>query len=642
MGFSWLVVPVLAAAAAAEPPVPQTVEQSYADFDPRRDPLETRVVREWEEDGLVLRYVVFTVGGFKGVKARLAAFYGFPKDAAAGRKLPALLHMHGGGQRAFLREVRQFAGRGYAVLSVNWGGREMETARPGEENTDWGAVDPTQTNVAGYSNLPPGPKTVDAAESPRNNNWYLLCLGCRRGITFLEQQPEVDPDRIGAYGHSMGGRLAGLVAGSDPRVKAASPSVGGSGFLQTDLWGLPGSARRVAGGIELFRRTIAGQAYLERVRCLVLFLTAANDFNAPLDFVVRGLAGMKADRRLTVAPHLNHRFTPETEIARALWFDSHLQKRLAFPSSPVLEWVDGRADGVPVVRVRADRSRPIERVDLWYGYERDPRNRFWADAGAEPRGDAWEGACPVFDLGEPLFVLANVHYRLAGSERRPGDPATFVLSAATARYPGALKQAGVAATERPRRLIDDFSRGFHDWYTLNADNRHHWFFSTRKPADPRWEAPRGAVLSLTLETDAPDNTLAVQLQTDAWRGHSGRKAATYTARVALPKAGRQTVEVKLSDFASESGTPPADWAGITELILRAADKALPGDKTLSPWKGGVPRMIELRWVGGEPVRRPKPYPAAGASGTSAGAEDPEFQKAIEESIRRERMDGKRP
>ena len=35
----------------------------------------------------------------------------------------------------------------------------------------------------------------------------------------------------------MGGRLTGLVAGSDQRVSTASPSVGGSGFLQSDLWG---------------------------------------------------------------------------------------------------------------------------------------------------------------------------------------------------------------------------------------------------------------------------------------------------------------------------------------------------------------------------------------------------------------------
>jgi len=60
----------------------------------------------------------------------------------------------------------------------------------------------------------------------------LLTVGCRRGITFLEEQPEVDADSIGVFGHSMGGRLTGLVAGTDRRVKDAAPSVGGSGFCR--------------------------------------------------------------------------------------------------------------------------------------------------------------------------------------------------------------------------------------------------------------------------------------------------------------------------------------------------------------------------------------------------------------------------
>ena len=42
----------------------------------------------------------------------------------------------------------------------------------------------------------------------------------------------------------MGGRSTVLTA-IDPRVKAAAPSVGGSGFLYQDMWGLPGSARRM-------------------------------------------------------------------------------------------------------------------------------------------------------------------------------------------------------------------------------------------------------------------------------------------------------------------------------------------------------------------------------------------------------------
>ena len=58
-----------------------------------------------------------------------------------------------------------------------------------------------------YFNLKPSDKYFDSSESPRNNNWYLLTLGARRGLTFLEQQPEVDPDGLGVYGHSMGENL---------------------------------------------------------------------------------------------------------------------------------------------------------------------------------------------------------------------------------------------------------------------------------------------------------------------------------------------------------------------------------------------------------------------------------------------------
>ncbi|HAA49741.1 MAG TPA: acetylxylan esterase, partial [Planctomycetaceae bacterium] len=51
-----------------------------------------------------------------GRTARLAAFYAIPKGEAG---LPGLLHLHGGGQRAFLHEVKYYAARGYACLSIN-------------------------------------------------------------------------------------------------------------------------------------------------------------------------------------------------------------------------------------------------------------------------------------------------------------------------------------------------------------------------------------------------------------------------------------------------------------------------------------------------------------------------------------------
>lgn len=132
----------------------------------------------------------------------------------------------------------------------------MKKAQSGDPNTDWGAVDPAQQKVPGYFNLQPGEKYLDDFESPRNNNWYLLTIGARRGLTFLKQQPEIDPARLGVYGHSMGGNLTMYVAGCDDRVKVAAPSVGGSGFRTYPWAPLPEQKKHVPrGDVELSRAT---------------------------------------------------------------------------------------------------------------------------------------------------------------------------------------------------------------------------------------------------------------------------------------------------------------------------------------------------------------------------------------------------
>jgi hypothetical protein len=366
----------------------------------------------------------------------------------------------------------------------------------------------------------------------------------------------------------------------------------------------------VRGDVGLFQKTIAGQAFLPRVRCPILYLSSTNDFNAPMDFVEKGMSLVSHDKHRTVyAPHLNHRFTPESEIARPLWFDAHFQQRLKFPKSPTAELILDTPSGVPLFQVKPDASRAIERINVYYGYERDPRNRFWADGQAKERNGVWEAPCPVFDLDEPLFVLANVHYELAEHERREGDPAHFILSTALSAYPEDLRRAKVQATARRSRLIDDFARGFHDWYALNARNPHHWLFATRKLADPRWEAPRDAMLTFRIQTAQPGNILAVQLRTDDWRGYTGRRKDTWTAFVPLgDKTGDIPVELAAADFKNQTGQPLADWYGITELLLLSADKIkLPSAKKFQHWRGGVPQFGNLRWEGGDPVRRPKPF-----------------------------------
>ena len=72
--------------------VPQNVTELWAGYDPQKEPLRTEVVREWEEDGVVIRYLRYYIGTFKGKSAWMAAFYAFPKNA---KNLPGVLHMHG-------------------------------------------------------------------------------------------------------------------------------------------------------------------------------------------------------------------------------------------------------------------------------------------------------------------------------------------------------------------------------------------------------------------------------------------------------------------------------------------------------------------------------------------------------------------
>ncbi len=68
--------------------VPQNVTDLWKDYDARKESLDVQVVKEWKGDGVVTRYVTFKVGTFKGVDARVAAYYSFPTNAPRSKQTP--------------------------------------------------------------------------------------------------------------------------------------------------------------------------------------------------------------------------------------------------------------------------------------------------------------------------------------------------------------------------------------------------------------------------------------------------------------------------------------------------------------------------------------------------------------------------
>ena len=579
--------------------IPKTVKELFADFDPRKEPLDAKVVREWENDGIAYRYVTFHIGNFKGTPARMAAFYAFPKGAL---KLPGLLHLHGGGQRAFLHEVEFYAKRGYACLSINWGSREMEEAKPGDPNTDWGAVDPTQQNVPGYFNLKPGEKYLDPVESPRNNNWYLLTLGARRGLTFLEQQKEVDPEMMGLYGHSMGGNLTVYVAGTDDRVKVAAPSVGGSGF-RTQPWPLLPEQRKqsINGDVGLFDATIGFESYAPHIKAPLLWLGATNDFHGIMDDTYRtGELIPHQNVRYAFTPHMNHRFTPEFAVARPLWIDQFLKGSFTFPGTPESKLVLTAEDGVPALEVKPDTSLPIERVQLLYSVDPDPQARFWRTAQASKDGNLWIAKLPILSVEQPLLAYANVYYKIpknsSAPQAEPSDSLAISSMLHTAT-PDDLRREEVKATDARSSLIDDFSHGWQDWYTLSANNPHHWEYSTRKLNDPKWQGQPDEKLAFEVHSEH-ENELVIVLTENFFRSYRG-KSQEFVAVVKLCGGKQETIALKPDAFTTTTGEKLSSWKNVDLLSFRAyfeKEGRLLGSKS---WKGPQPNFHELRWTTGQ-------------------------------------------
>jgi len=607
--FFFLIVSSISAGWVRSQEVPQTVADTWALFDPKAEPLETEIIRQRTEDGIVLRQIRYVVGTFRGKKTRVAAFYALPQNGA---NLPAIVQLHGGGQRAQAETVKFWASHGYASVAVNWGENIID--QPDDPNTDWAGIAAGFHEPKHHNDVSPGEATLYDVPHPWNSSWLLYSAAARRALTFLEQQPEVDPGRMGLTGHSMGGRLTVLTA-IDPRVKAASPSVGGSGYLYEDIWGVPGSARHMQADLDLYDRTIGCRSYWPLIRCPLLFLGATNDFNSPMEKVMQGFGSLtEPNGGLAFAPHMNHRFTSEAYASRVRWFEAHLKGGFDFPPTPASSLELNTADGIPVFTVTPSlEGRPrrrIDRVEIFYGFARDPRTRFWRAAEVARTGSEWTARCEVMELDEPLFAFANITYRAERAIELPrGYRATSRFTVTSLEHravPDELRQAGVKPGGERQRLIDDFRRGWQDWSLVAAENPQHWNFQTYKVNDPAFFGPRGAELAFEVETTAGGNTLAVVMETDRWRGYTGRKTKRYTALVPLPEFGSHHVRLPAAAFVAPDGETLEHYDFVTGLILTPGDKELP-EKVKTHWQGKVPTFGNLRWEGGQFAPRPKPY-----------------------------------
>jgi hypothetical protein len=575
---------------------PKNYEELWAGFDPRKEPLDVEVLHEWEKDGVMMRVVRFRVGIFKGKKAMLAGIYGFPKDA---KNLPGLVQIHGGGQSASENAVFTNAKRGYATLSLAWAGRiaagpyavnhngvklfvEGKTSHPNYRvTTDWGALDayhdPCRNKETSFASTKPSPWTLDAVDSPRNSPWFFWALGARRALTFLEQQPEVDPARLGVYGHSMGGQQTVALAGTDSRVKAAVPSCGGISY-----WFIDSAVNQAS---------VSDAANLSHITCPILFLMPSNDFNGRIEDLSPAIDLVKNPAwRIASAPHHNHQDTPEFEVATQLFFDEHLKGSFKVPATPAMAVQWKTSDGIPIATARPDPAREPLRVDFYYTQQAIPQSdlrskslprpaHFWRHAAAKKSGQVWVAKLPLADADRPVWAFVNVTYPLeapvSGAGYYYGDYTAdrFTISSRLiAAESEELKAAGVKPSFPPTLLIESFKGELNsDWFTYKPN---HWGRSTHRINEPQWRAPAGAKLGLEVLAADPLN-LEISL-------------GDHTAAKAIP-AGTDWQEVVFApaDFKNKRGEALVDFTAAQILTL---------GESLGKPSPSAPKFRNLRWI----------------------------------------------
>lgn len=571
--------------------VSQNVTDLWKDYDARKEALDVQVVKEWKADGVVTRYVTFKVGTFKGADARIAAYYSFPDN---GEKNAAFVWSHGGGQRAEKGRGIYFARQGFATIDINWLGRPME---PGiDVNTDWGKVDPTQ-GPRFYSkalrkgwkrNLQPDEYSIDPVPSPRNANWFLLTVAARRAITFLEQQPEVDADRMGFSGFSMGGMITALTA-IDSRLKAVVPFVGGSGFKYVDFpGGIEGSSIRPHfQDLELYKNTIDASAYWPLVKCPVLFISSSNDFHSAFERIYQSMALLKHPNwRVSTNIHQNHGPGPEQWVLLNQWFNQYLKGIVQdIPVTPPSTFnVDAGKATFSVTPTDQDR---LVNTEIYFSYDPNARTRFWNRVDAKRSGNSWSVDLPVHD-DLPLYVFALCRYKLnQKAQLERGVTSTFALnSVEQSIVPESVNLNSLASIPKTRTVFEDFRNGIQDWSTRDQRS-----IKTYKFQSPDLDRSNSRKLSLTIDPQGKRLSLRLSVGSGFLSRKDNLGNFSYVKRV--EGQGTQEIVISRDDFKS-ADSKTLEWSKIATFEITIVDEGTKAKLDLTSKAGhAVLQLIKM-------------------------------------------------
>ncbi|MCY3023980.1 MAG: acetylxylan esterase, partial [Planctomycetota bacterium] len=228
---------------------------------------------------------------WKGKPTRVFAWYGAPQ-VEAGKKVPAMVLVHGGGGTAFAEWVQLWVKRGYAAIAMDTCGCTAggdHGKRPRHDNGG-----------------PPGWGGFEQIDWPLEDQWtYQAVSAAILGHSLIRSFPEVDAERIGVTGISWGGYLTCIVAGLDTRFKFAV-SVYGCGYLGDNSCWLPNLKQMGPEKSAKWLRLWDPSVYLKQATMPMLWVAGTNDFAYPMDSLQKSYRSTKGEHVLCLKVRMPH------------------------------------------------------------------------------------------------------------------------------------------------------------------------------------------------------------------------------------------------------------------------------------------------------------------------------------------------